>query len=539
MATMGFITQSTKQSNRLQNNLVPINFTHAHAIGQTGCGKTTSFIYPNLDHRIEQGHSVLLYDFKGKEHMSMKYFAQKHNRLSEVIEIGKPWGAKINLLRLFNRADLEVYLTNTMGLSKDNSYWSKTSVTIALSVYDVVRSLEKFINMLSGARASTVSLMDDLRVYPHSMQLSFETIFDICKSATSMSDFTRHINNVKSSIAKRLPKIIEKKTGSKETVKIVHAYNVFLKSVIQIERTMSEFSDYNKGRSSSTTFQAIALALGLPLSNIASYSELNEDGVDIVEALNNGALVSIDAQMMSETMLTSINYALFSQFTQRKMMMQTQPISIFIDEAQRVLSKDDDLPIDVLRECKVELLLSYQNEDLMIKKLGINNYEALKKNLSYTVLYTNPDNAEVGTSELKEFEYYCHQDNYQNKQKAQSLFIDEEELYATEYIFQNSILDLSRKYILDKELKNQVFVFNSRLYVEDTMLLVDASSLKTQSVGFMQKEDHDSAVRIIQDLKSKKQVEVDVEVEPIDFKDMQDHMHKFIAQLDAQKNASA
>ena len=126
MQTIGFL-QTPQTSPNDFNTLVPPLFTHACAVGQTGCGKTSSFIYPNLQHRIEQNHGILLYDFKGKEHLSLKYFAHQQNRLEDVVEIGKPWGAKINLIRLMDRASLDTFIKSATGYSASNTYWPSSA----------------------------------------------------------------------------------------------------------------------------------------------------------------------------------------------------------------------------------------------------------------------------------------------------------------------------------------------------------------------------------------------------------------------------
>ena len=40
---MGFMNSSNKISSTC---VVPVEFTHSYASGQTGCGKTTGFVYP-------------------------------------------------------------------------------------------------------------------------------------------------------------------------------------------------------------------------------------------------------------------------------------------------------------------------------------------------------------------------------------------------------------------------------------------------------------------------------------------------------------
>ena len=45
MATMGFIKSDKNRESKTSKIIVPETFTHSIAFGQTGCGKTTSFIY--------------------------------------------------------------------------------------------------------------------------------------------------------------------------------------------------------------------------------------------------------------------------------------------------------------------------------------------------------------------------------------------------------------------------------------------------------------------------------------------------------------
>ena len=101
-ATIGFIPTKVKNSSNKAKKgkelIVPKLYTHSCAVGQTGCGKTTSYIYPNLNERISLNDGILVMDYKGKEHNAVKLFAKRHNRLNDVLEIGKPWGESINII---------------------------------------------------------------------------------------------------------------------------------------------------------------------------------------------------------------------------------------------------------------------------------------------------------------------------------------------------------------------------------------------------------------------------------------------------------
>ena len=99
---MGFIKEN--KTIKISNNslIVAKDYTHSCSIGQTGSGKTSCYIYPNLEQRIKDKDAILFFDYKGKEHQAVKYFAKQNGRFVDVIEIGKDWGKSINLLNVYN-----------------------------------------------------------------------------------------------------------------------------------------------------------------------------------------------------------------------------------------------------------------------------------------------------------------------------------------------------------------------------------------------------------------------------------------------------
>lgn len=80
------------ESKVFKDLVVNHDFTNAIIFGRTGSGKTSCAILPNIENRIKSNYGLLVYDFKGNLHLQVKYLANKYKRLSDVIEIGKPWG---------------------------------------------------------------------------------------------------------------------------------------------------------------------------------------------------------------------------------------------------------------------------------------------------------------------------------------------------------------------------------------------------------------------------------------------------------------
>lgn len=120
--------------------VVPQEFTNAICFGQTGSGKTSSFILPNIDDRIESNHSLIIYDFKGNLHLQIKQLAQKHNRLDDVVEIGKFWGRKINVIKHCSLSTISS-IYNMIHGNDSEPYWQNASRELLANTYLLLQSL--------------------------------------------------------------------------------------------------------------------------------------------------------------------------------------------------------------------------------------------------------------------------------------------------------------------------------------------------------------------------------------------------------------
>ena len=119
--TIGFNVNNTKTE---RNLLAKQTSTSAIYYGKTGSGKTSCAILPNIEDRIKSDYGLLIYDFKGNLHSQVKYLAKKHNKLSNVMEIGKPWGKKINLCDYLSIKQISSILDNN---SMNDEYWNTAS----------------------------------------------------------------------------------------------------------------------------------------------------------------------------------------------------------------------------------------------------------------------------------------------------------------------------------------------------------------------------------------------------------------------------
>lgn len=469
MAVMGFLREQNTQKTVDQVSLiVPNNFTHSYAVGQTGCGKTSSFIYPNLDDRIKNGHGIILFDHKGKEHRSVKYFAHTHNRISDVIEIGTPWSVSCNLIKYFNEKELKSFVALLMSLNKENDYWSISACNLSVAIW---KSIKAYLDIIEEADHLNIkkSFSSVLVTFKLPIGNTFSEIADVCKSTASIASFLNKVQK----LSIRFETYINSKVtdwSERHDEKVVKnkylnlmTSVLFFKNIVENElKSLEVFKDALEETNRSTSFQTLILAMSTTFASVADNKAFNEDGIDLVDALNNGKIIVVNSQEISNVVLSAMSGSLLGELSKRVRQTNIKPISVFIDEAQRVLTSNTDLYADVLREAKVELFLAWQNHSLMIEAIGKTKFAALIQNLSTSFNFKNgSDYDDLETSKLDVFEYY--KNRVDKVYKANPIFLDTDKIFdiELEYFKINNIYE---KLNIDDGDWNQVIEFNPYLF---------------------------------------------------------------------------
>lgn len=117
-------------------------------------------------------------------------------------------------------------------------------------------------------------------------------------------------------------------------------------------------------------------------------------------------------------------------------------IYLFIDEAQRLINKN--IPLDVLRSSKVDVILTVQNEQQLVSKFNSReDWQQISMNIAQKFAFRSAlfeNSFLVDTGDFKTFEYIKE---YENKMyKAIPKFINQKESLEIEYKYQHEILQL-------------------------------------------------------------------------------------------------
>jgi len=505
MRSIGF---KTNQQDESSNTIVmPYDFQHGICIGMTGSGKTASLILPIMEDRIQKEHGLLIYTYKGHEHQKIKYIAQKANRLHDVIEVGKPFGKYINLMGTLELDAVQKTLEELIAGNSKNSdgYWTLSAARLGVNIVDILRKLHKIEMLikkeLNNIEIHTIFLKDDdnyenaaIRYEYPKGDPSFKTLAEIVKTPKTLKKFYSGLDKLVHNIREVIT--IDKLFDSNNTddtyslffnerdepsyrnrnLDIIH--ESFAKKIViallRLEKAIAPYKDFTieVNSDSGTGNNGVLQSLNNAVLGLANKDYINIEDINLLEALNNKAIVIVDIESIDRDMHGILLESILKKLSLRIRNGKPSPVSIFIDEANRVLMQKTDIHNDTLRESNVELVLAIQNEEQMIEKFGLTKWESVKQNFKH--------NYHI---DLK------HQVSYngQKNRKVEALLINEELLLDAEYAF-NSL----------PENRN---LFEERFYFEGT--LPTKFSIAYDVVSF---EKH-MCIDIVDDTSQKKEVE--------------------------------
>ena len=152
-----------------------------------------------------------------------------------------------------------------------------------------------------------------------------------------------------------------------------------------------------------------------------------------------------------------------------------KPVSIIIDEAQKVLSAEYLPQTDVCRESKFEYIFATQDKILLINKLGNSKFEELYSNLIDKYSFSS-NNLEA----MEQFEYL----NISNNRKyfANPMFINRKELIKVEYEFLklNNLLEL----VDYQSNEPYIFIYDNKL-IEEYKIMIETINEKYITVDYL------------------------------------------------------
>jgi len=449
---MGFIN---KNETKTQAPIVDITFTNAICYGQTGSGKTTGFMLPNIENRIKQNHGILIYDFKGNVHEHIKNLAIKYDKLGSVFEVGKPWGKNIDILNYATTKTLESMFMAISGRNDIDDYWTNSAYTLFNNIYFLLKHLKTTASIIKQIDINIANYDIDKLNTIYSPTIG--NISNITKSATSLSKFFEDIKTTINYLDTISKEYLIANHYDKKTEQLLSKYFKVLDDAIQRYNHLEEYHNISNNESNPNGGNnGVLQVLSNAINSIAHKQCFNQDQFDIVDNLINGKIVIIDVSGFNTQMLNFLNLSIYNRLIrQTSISYDKSPITIFIDEAQKIINENSLPDTDVCRENRFEFIFATQDRLLLEKQIGSMNMESLNRNITsqFSFKTTAPQKTKVDTTTLDKFEYT----NIISGEKFLSdpIFFNDDELFEVEYLYQKFIgasyyvdLNPKQKYIL-------------------------------------------------------------------------------------------
>ncbi|QKJ26159.1 hypothetical protein ACBT_0175 [Aliarcobacter cibarius] len=452
---MGFDIKENRNTKRIE---VPKDFTNAMFFGRTGSGKTTGAILPVMEDRIKSDYGLLVYDFKGSLHLQTKYLANKYKKLNNVIEIGKPWGKNINVIKFLTTKQLLNVVQSDSGV---NDYWDTASKNLLEGIYSIL-NLEKYI----------FTKLSDLLGENYINEISFKKIHDIVNKPTNLKNFLLEYKNSRiKTIEIKYQKVLNKIENSA----LLSTISKKIKHLKENIKSLENYELVNDGDDSGRN--GVVSHLASYTGNIASNDFLNYDDFDIVGELRRGKIIIINVSNLTENSLNLINLGIYSSL-QRLNQKFLNPVSIIVDEAQKILHADYLPETDVCRESRFEYIFATQSPVLLENKLTTNKYKELIQNVITRMSFA--------TNENDLYEPHIYIDTYYRTKYAEPLFINDIDLFKVEVLYQKKlgIFDC-----VEEDRKNIFYIkFDAKLYEQSKVYKVFKNHQREET-DFFEKVD--------------------------------------------------
>ena len=347
--SIGFNINNLNTKNTGTSKLeIPNNFTHAIILGATGSGKTASCITPVLLDRMQKNHGILIFDFKGNYHYTIKAVAEKLNKLHTIKEVGNNYNSYINILEDIPIEMIESLLNINFAYDYRNKFWNESAISLATSILGII----KYLNELN---------INDYKY-------NFKTLLSITSNMTNLKKFKKFVVFNTNQIFQQLDDSYDE-----YKLYLVDTILTYYKSLDSIADDISLASAERR------TLHSVVDTLTNPIARLST-DMLNINEINILEELIKGNTVVLSLNSFDENTLNMIVTSIFAQIRFNKLHYK-QPITIIMDEAQKIINNYFELPLDILREYKVEVILATQSIANLKEKVKPEKIDSILANL--------------------------------------------------------------------------------------------------------------------------------------------------------------
>lgn len=486
MTTIGFKRPENDSDNAQGLNTPIQDFRHVLISGATGSGKTASLILPTLKNRILTNNSIIFLEYKGHEHRKLKFIAEQAGRLHDIVELGKPSGSFMNILSMFDSNMINDAIVNLCGGIGKDPYWSTSASQLAIRIIELQRKIQKISKVLISDFSIqedffTLSLSDsllhknDYQLLKISEEISFATLAKIIHTPTSTIRFFNSIKEIAIKLEIMINDLYKKLPSS---VVDENKLENLLSEFILFTEIVSKYSSFSiQETDESSGNNGVLQILQNAISTLATQDFINKNEVNILKLIDNNAIIIIDVQSLSSSIYSIFIESILRRLAGRIKYQVPKEVSIFIDEANRVLTPKIDLQNDILREARVELILAVQNEEQMQIKFGELEWESIVSNIRHHYAINESHTVWCNGRELL---------------KVKPLLFDEKILDNAEYQYNRmakNLLCITNRFTFTNTLPSSfIIIYDIHAFFQDSTLDLRSHDGKITSIKYIGEE---------------------------------------------------
>ena len=341
---------------------------------------------------------MIVFDFKGNMHLKVKCVADNLGRLKDVFEIGVLWGESLNLLDGLSEKEIDTLLSMG-GFNKD--YWDMASLSLFKALYFSLLELKELYAFLKKINGSVES--SPLRAYD--IAPTFNAIYALIKP----SEVEKHIGVLGGAVG-LIHKTLVESESLQENSKFKYALSHFEKKLKQFALELNAFKHIKEEERDSGNHGVINCLKNM-IQDIARIPFLNDTCAKPIGEMIANKIVVINSENIGMKATQIINARLFAALKKRAGKTHAQGVSIFIDEAHKIITPRTLPEVSVCRECRFEYIMATQDELLLKRSIGLLETEEMLVNVAFVLSYKN-----INDERCEFFEpFWCLKDGVKSK----------------------------------------------------------------------------------------------------------------------------
>jgi len=482
--TIGFLTNNEKKQTTEQYETK--SGEHVMIESKTGAGKTRLALSIH-DQKAAQEEGILWFDPKNKLHRELK----KHSKdPTDIFLLGAPAEGendiRINLFQKIVDSESKALrfsyaLIAGEKATDSHKFWSEAAAEMFFHSMNFIYELQQLISMTKNISDREILFCKEFSI--KDTDSSKKSTFKIDATPVTFESFYKRIsdydqfkimcnnsNAIATVVVGKAKSYLSSRRFSKEDATKLD------KHLSRVKRFAFEISKYslNDSRAEASGDNGVYMSMikSIP-SELYSDRGLNitEDTHNMIELLEEGKhiVVSKDSKIISSALFNYVT----DHLSLRSSKHDARPVSIFMEEASRILTRSTDLEgtLAYARESKLSVVFVVQSFAQIIEIYGQNISSSILENLTRINLLPRKK------TDLDTFQYEVNNNIYTFNPR----FCSDKEIYKAELEYQK----MTKEYLsIDKE-ENEVVIFNHRLFEQrEAAILVNIDSMTVREVPY-------------------------------------------------------